>query len=73
MSKRTMAAVFFCLATILFLSRYVFALWYRGAGHTWGPDNFAAFLGYVGTTPWILAAAFAIAGIVYLLRAESDR
>jgi hypothetical protein len=71
MSKRTMAVVCFCLATILFLSRYVFALWYRGEGHTWVPDNFAAFLGYVGATPWILA--FAIAGIIYLIRAKSDK
>jgi hypothetical protein len=73
MSKRSMAAVFFCLATILFLSRYVFALWYRGEGHAWGPDDFANFLGYVGTTPWILAAASAIAGVVYLIQAEGDR
>lgn len=75
MSRRTMAAVLYCLAVVMFLSRYVIALWYRGSGpqHSWGPDDFAAYLGYVGIVPWVLAFGFLIVGIIYTLLAERDR
>lgn len=73
MSKRGIGVIFCILAVVLFLSRYVFALWYRGLGRTtWGSEDFAQNLGYVGLTPWVMAFGFLIAGIVYLVRAEQD-
>jgi hypothetical protein len=69
-----MAALLCCLAVALFLSRYVIAIWYRGSGQTtWGSDNFAAFLGYVGFAPWILAGGFLIAGAGYMILAEREK
>jgi hypothetical protein len=74
MTRRAMAALLFCLAVALFLSRYVFALWYRGSKQTsWGPDDFAGFLGYIGIAPWVLAFGFLIAGIIYLILSERER
>jgi hypothetical protein len=74
MTKRTVGTLFCCLAVVLFLSRYIIALWYRGAGHTqWGADDFATHLSYVGVAPWILATGFLLAGIVYLVRSDSDK
>jgi hypothetical protein len=74
MTKRTVGTVFYCLSVVLFLSRYIIALWYRGSGHTqWGSDEFADYLGYVGVAPWLFAAAFLAAGIFYLARAASDK
>jgi len=74
MTKRAIAALFCCLAVMLFLSRYIIALWYRGSGRTvWGTDDFAAFLGYVGIAPWVLAVGFLIAGLVCLIRSEFDK
>jgi hypothetical protein len=73
MTRRTLAAVLCCLAVVLFLSRYAIALWYRGSGRTvWGPDDFVAFLRYVGIMPWVLAAGFLVAGIVYMTLAERE-
>jgi hypothetical protein len=71
MTKRTVGSVFCCLAVILYLARYVFAVW--GGGHFSSEDSFAFDLGCVGITPWIFAAAFLIAGIYYLIRAELDK
>ena len=34
---------------------------------------FNGYLGYVGMAPWIAAAAFLVAGVVYLVRAEDGK
>jgi hypothetical protein len=74
MEKRTVGVVFCCLAVVLFLSRYILALWYRGSGRTsWGSDDFARFLDYVGFLPWVLATAFLLAGILYLARSKTEK
>jgi hypothetical protein len=74
MTKRTVGALFCCLAVVLFLARYVFALWYGGGGRgTLSAEFFDSDLSYVGIAPWIFAAAFLVAGIVYLIRAESNK
>jgi len=74
MTKRTVGISFCALAVVLFLSRYIIALWYRGIGHTqWGPDDFGYYLSCVGSAPWFFAAIFLIAGILYLVRSESDK
>jgi len=74
MTKRSVGTSFCALAVVLFLSRYIIALWYRGSGHTqWGPDEFGAYLSYVGSAPWFFAALFLAAGIYYLIRSESDK
>jgi hypothetical protein len=74
MTKRSVGALFCCLAVGLFLSRYIIALWYRGSGHTqWGADDFATYLSYVGVVPWILATGFLVAGIFYLVRSDSEK
>jgi len=42
MTKRTVGALFCCLAVVMYLARYVFALWYGGGGaSTQSPDLFA--------------------------------
>jgi len=74
MTKRTVGISFCALAVVLFLSRYIIALWYRGSGHMqWGPEDFGYHLSYVGSAPWFFAAIFLIAGIFYLVRSESDK
>lgn len=74
MTKRTVGALFCCLAVVLFLSRYVFALWYGGGGHgSWSSELFAGYLEHVGVAPWIFAAVFLVAGIYYLVRAEKEK
>jgi hypothetical protein len=73
MTKRTVGALFCCLAVVLFLARYVFACWYGGVGATLSTELFDSRLQYIGIAPWIFAAAFLIAGIVYLIRAERDK
>ena len=74
MTKRTVGALFCCLAVVLFLSRYIIALWYRGSERTsWGSNDFAGYLGYIGVAPWVLAVAFLGAGVWYLVRSESDK
>ena len=74
MTRRAMAALLCCLALVLFFSRYVLALWYRGPGlNTWGPGDFDAFLNCVGIMPWVLAGGFLIAGVVYMILAERDK
>ena len=73
MTKRTVGISFCALAVVLFLSRYIIAVLYRGFDyHQWGSQDFAAFLGYVGIAPWLFAAVFLAAGIYYLVRAESE-
>lgn len=74
MTKRTLGALFCCLAVVLYLSRYVFALWYGGGGRsTWSSQLFASDLECVGIAPWGFAAAFLVAGIFYLVRAEKEK
>jgi len=74
MSKRTLAAVFFCLGVLLFLSRYALAIWYRGPNPIkWGVDDFGQLMSSVGLMPWTLAAIFLFAGTYYLAMAERDR
>jgi hypothetical protein len=75
MTRRATAVGLLSLAVALFLSRYVFALWYRGTGQrtVWGPEDFANFLGCVGITPWVFAGGFLLAGVVYMVLAERDR
>jgi hypothetical protein len=74
MTKRTVGALFCCLAVVLFLARYVFAIWYSGGGaSSQSSDLFAFGLGCVGITPWIFSAAFLVAGIYYLVRADRDK
>ena len=65
----------FCaLAVVLFLSRYIIAVLYRGFdNHQWGSKDFANFMGYVGIAPWFFAAVFLAAGLYYLSRSESDK
>jgi hypothetical protein len=69
MNRRAVGAVFCSLAVLLFLSRYVFALWYLGSGArgTWSATLFEGYLHYVGVAPWIMAAVFAIVGVIYLV------
>jgi hypothetical protein len=73
MTKRTVGALFCCLAVVLFLARYVFACWYGGAGGTLSAELFDGRLQYIGIAPWIFSAAFLVAGIFYLVRAECDK
>ena len=73
MGRRSAGIALFALAAVLFLSRYVFALWYRGIhGSVWSREDFAHRLGYVGTTPWTVAVICVLAGLYYLYRAEVD-
>ncbi|MCB1279655.1 hypothetical protein [Prosthecobacter sp.] len=73
MSKRSAGVAFCCLAVVLFLSRYVFALWYGGGPRmSWSKQLFNALLEYVGIVPWVFAAVFLAAGIVYLIRGERE-
>jgi hypothetical protein len=73
MTKRAVGVSFSCLAVVLFLSRYVFALWYQGEAHgSWSSELFASKLEYVGVAPWFFAAAFQITGIFFLIRGERD-
>jgi len=73
MTKRTVGALFCCLAVVLYLARYVFACWYGGSGGTQSAQLYGSSLEYVGVAPWVFAAAFLIAGIYYLIRAESEK
>jgi len=63
------------LAVVLFLARYAIALRYAGDHErgSYGSDLFAGYMSYVGIAPWVFAAAFLIAGIYYLVRAESEK
>ena len=71
MSRRATGALFCCVAAVLFLSRYVVAIWYRGPAPTiWGREQFSTLLEYVGILPWVAAAGFLLVGIGYLLLAE---
>ena len=73
LTKRTVGVSFCCLAVVLFLSRYVFALWYQGGAHrSWSSELFARQLEYVGVAPWVFAATFLVAGILFLIRGERD-
>jgi hypothetical protein len=75
MTKRTVGALFCSLAVVLFLARYVIALRYAGDHEhgTYSADLFNGYLGYVGVAPWIFAAGFLVAGIIYLVRAEREK
>jgi hypothetical protein len=75
MTKRTVGALFCCLAVVLFLARYAIALRYAGSGErgSYSADLFAGYMSYVGIAPWVFAAAFLVAGIYYLVRAESEK
>ena len=74
MTKRTAGILLCALAVVLFLSRYIIAVLYRGFDyHQWGSENFADFLGYVGIAPWFFAAVFLAAGIYNLVRSESEK
>jgi hypothetical protein len=74
MTKRTAGILLCALAVVLFLSRYIIAVVYRGPNHgQWGPDDFAIFLSCVGIAPWLFAAAFLVGGIYYLVRSESEK
>ena len=75
MTKRTIGALFCCLAVVLFLARYAIALRYAGDHErgSYGSDLFAGYMSYVGIAPWVFATAFLIAGIYYLVRAESEK
>ncbi len=74
MTKRAIAALFFCLAVVLFLSRYVFAIWFRGAGNmTWHSGEFDSILGEVGIAPWVLAVGLMMLAVAYMVRSEFDR
>jgi hypothetical protein len=75
MTKRTVGALFCCLAVVLFLARYAIALRYAGSGErgSYSAELFAGYMSYVGIAPWVFAAAFLIAGIYYLVRAESEK
>jgi hypothetical protein len=75
MTKRTVGALFCCLAVVLFLARYAIALGYAGSGErgSYSAQFFDGFMSYVGIAPWIFAAAFLIAGIYYLVRADRDK
>jgi hypothetical protein len=74
MTKRTAGISFCALAVVLFLSRYIIAVLYRGFDyHQWGSQDFADFLSYVGMEPWFFSAVFLAAGIYYLVRSESDK
>ena len=73
MSKRTVAVVFCCLGVVLFLSRYAFAIWYRGPNTSrWGADDFGQLLASVGLMPWVLAAIFFLVGFYFLAIEERD-
>jgi hypothetical protein len=71
MSRRSVGALFCCLAIALFLSHYLLAIWYRGPAPTiWGREDFSTLLNYVGFGPWLAAGGFLLAGIGYLILAE---
>ena len=73
MNRRAAGICFCAFALIAFLSRYVFAIWYRGAksGQS-GPEDFARNLASVGLVPWVVAGACLLAGIAFLATAEKD-
>jgi len=74
MRKRTVGVSFCCLAVVLYLSRYVFALWYLGEGQRSGnSEALERQLEYVGVGPWVFAAAFLIVGIFFLIRGEREK
>ena len=74
MTKRTVGALFCCLAVVLFLARYAIALRYAGSGtRTSSAELFDGYMSDVGIAPWIFAAAFLIAGIYYLIRADREK
>ena len=71
MSRRSTGALFCCLAAILFLSRYVLALEYRGPSpRIWGREDFSSLLDAVGIWPWVAAGGFLLVGVIYLIAAE---
>ena len=72
MSRRSAGVSLCCMAVLLFLSRYVFALWYQGNPSRWSAEDFSQMLSWVGTAPWVLGGAFLIAGIIFLIRAEKE-
>jgi hypothetical protein len=71
MTRRALGLWLCCLAVVLFLSRYVLALWYQGAtGGNSSYNEFLRGLDYVGVAPWLLAAGFLIAAAFFLIRSE---
>jgi hypothetical protein len=74
MSRRAVAVVLCCLGVVLFLSRYAFAIWYRGPNPSrLGVDDFGQLLASVGLMPWVLAVIFFLVGFFYLAIDERDR
>lgn len=73
MNRRAAGVSFCAFALVSFLSRYAFAIWYRGDNPIqWGPEDFARIVGYVSLGPWFVAVAFLLAGIALLAKAERD-
>jgi hypothetical protein len=74
MSRRSVGALFCCVAAGLFLSRYILAIWYRGPAPTiWGREEFSALLAYIGIAPWVVAGGFLLVGIGFLFLSERDQ
>lgn len=73
MSKRAAGVVLSSVGAALFLSRYAFAIWYRGPNPSrWGVDDFNQLLGYVGLMPNVLGILFLFGGLFYLADAHRD-
>lgn len=71
MNNKAVGICFCKLAVVLFLSRYVIAMLYRGfSPRVWGAQDFSESVGYVSLLPWIFAAAALIAGIAFLAQKE---
>ena len=70
MTRRSMAALLYCLAVVLFLSRYAISLWFIGPRQY---NSFDLALNQIGIAPWVLAGGFLIAGVVYMIFAEREK
>lgn len=71
MNNKAVGVCFCTLAAVLFLSRYIIGMLYRGfSPRVWGAQDFSESVGYVSLLPWYFAAGALIAGIVFLAQKE---
>lgn len=60
------------IAAVLYVTRYVAAAIFGSSLHNWNSNLFNAMLEYVGTGPVIWSIVTLIAGIIYLVSAETE-
>ncbi len=71
MNRRITGTIFLAVAAFLYAARYLAAAIFGSGITSWNRELFASMLSYVGNNLIILSIVFALAGLAYLVWAET--